>query len=73
MNEAVLGCRCCTAAINLAKAQLLMKENCLEVITKTYDIDKIGGMDKLKRWVISRQKLFTKEAQEANIQCPPVS
>ena len=58
------------AAINLAKAQLLMKENCLEVITRTYDIDKMGGLDKLKSWIRSRQKLFTKEAVEANIQMP---
>ncbi len=56
--------------INMAKAQLLMKENCLEVVTKTFDIDKIGGLDKLKAWVISRKQLFTKEAQDANIKMP---
>ena len=56
--------------INQAKAQLLMKENCLEVVTKTYDIDKIGGLDKLKSWVKSRVVLFSKEALEANIQTP---
>ena len=70
MNEAVLDVEAALVAINHAKAQLLMKENCLEVISKTYDIDKIGGMDKLKKWVLSRQKLFTKEALEANIQLP---
>lgn len=58
------------AAINQAKAQLLMKENCLEVITRKYDIDQIGGLSKLKSWVISRQKLFTREAQSANIDVP---
>jgi SpoVK/Ycf46/Vps4 family AAA+-type ATPase len=58
------------AAVNRAKAQLLMKENCLEVITKRYDIDQMGGLDKLKKWIVSRQKLFTKEAQAANIQMP---
>jgi SpoVK/Ycf46/Vps4 family AAA+-type ATPase len=56
--------------INIAKAQLLMKENCLEVVTKKYDISDIGGMEKLKQWVISRQILFGKDAQEANIQAP---
>ena len=56
--------------INLAKAQLLMKENCLEVVTKRYNIDEIGGMDKLKQWVVSRQILFGKDAQKANIQAP---
>jgi len=70
MNEAVLDVEAAIVAINQAKAQLLMKENCLEVITKTYDINKIGGLDKLKSWVVSRQKLFTKEAQEANVQMP---
>jgi SpoVK/Ycf46/Vps4 family AAA+-type ATPase len=58
------------SAINEAKAQLMMKENCMEIITKTYDINKIGGIDTLKKWVLSRQKLFTKEAQEANVQLP---
>lgn len=56
--------------INMAKAQLLMKENCLEVVTKIYDIDHIGGLDKLKTWVKSRSQLFSKEAQEANIKTP---
>lgn len=70
MNEAVLDVEAAIAAINKAKAQLLMKENCLEVITKTYDINKIGGLEKLKSWVASRQKLFTKEAQQANVQMP---
>ena len=70
MNEAVLDVEAAIVAINQAKAQLLMKENCLEVITKTYDINKIGGLDKLKSWVVSRQKLFTKEAQDANVQMP---
>jgi len=70
MHDEVRDVEPAIAQINLAKAQLLMKENCLEVITKTYDINMIGGMNKLKKWVFSRQKLFTKEAQEANVQMP---
>jgi len=70
LHQEVLDVEAAISAINRAKAQLLMKENCLEVVTKTYDINKIGGLDKLKAWVISRQKLFTKEAQEANVQLP---
>jgi len=70
MNDEVHDVEEALSAINKAKAQLLMKENCLEVITKKYDINQIGGMDKLKKWVISRQKLFTKEALEANVQMP---
>ena len=70
ISEAVLEIDKALSEINRTKAQLLMKENCLEVITKTYDIDNIGGLDKLKKWVVSRQKLFTKEAQQANVQMP---
>ena len=70
ISESVLDVEAALSEINRTKAQLLMKENCLEVITKTYDIDNIGGLDKLKSWVVSRKKLFTKEAQEANVQMP---
>jgi SpoVK/Ycf46/Vps4 family AAA+-type ATPase len=70
MNDSVHDVEDALAAINQAKAQLLMKENCLEVVSKTYEIDQIGGMDKLKKWVFSRQKLFTKEAMASNIQLP---
>jgi len=58
------------ARINQAKAQLLLKENCLEVISKTYDIDQIGGLKKLKRWMVSGHKLFGPEAQKAKIKAP---
>jgi AAA+ superfamily predicted ATPase len=70
VSDGVLDVDEALAAVNRAKAQLLMKENCLEVITKSYDIDQMGGLDKLKKWIISRQKLFTKEALAANIQMP---
>jgi len=70
LSESVVDIDAALHEINLAKAQLLMKENCLEVVTKRYDIDEIGGLDKLKAWVVSRRELFSKEAQEANIQAP---
>jgi len=70
VSDGVLDAGEALAAVNRAKAQLLMKENCLEVITKSYDIDQMGGLDKLKKWIISRQKLFTKEAMAANIEMP---
>lgn len=70
ISESVLEIDAALRGINLAKAQLLMKENCLEVITKTYDIDQIGGLEKLKKWVVSRQSLFSKDAHDANIQAP---
>jgi SpoVK/Ycf46/Vps4 family AAA+-type ATPase len=70
MNDEVVDVEGALEEINHAKAQLLMKENCLEVITKTYDINRIGGMEKLKKWVFSRQRLFTKEAQQENVTLP---
>jgi len=70
VSESVLDVDEALHGINLAKAQLLMKENCLEVVTKTYDIDQIGGLDKLKHWIKARQVLFGKDAQDANIQAP---
>ena len=70
LSGSVLDINAALKGINLAKAQMLMKENCLEVITKTYEIDQIGGLDKLKSWVVSRKTLFSKEAQEANIKSP---
>jgi SpoVK/Ycf46/Vps4 family AAA+-type ATPase len=70
VSESVPDVDAALSAINQAKAQLLMKENCLEVITKTYDINKIGGLGKLKSWMVSRHSLFSKEAQEANIRAP---
>jgi SpoVK/Ycf46/Vps4 family AAA+-type ATPase len=70
ISDSVVDVDAALNSINLAKAHLLMKENCLEVITKTYDIDQIGGLDKLKNWMLSRRILFSKEAQEAKIQVP---
>ena len=70
VSESMLDIEAALSGINQAKAQLLMKENCLEVISKTYDIDQIGGMEKLKKWVISRRDLFSKEARDAHIRAP---
>ena len=70
VNDSMFDVETALSGINRAKAQLLMKENCLEVITKTYDIDQIGGMEKLKKWVISRRDLFSKEARDAHIKAP---
>ena len=70
ISEEVLDVAAAVAAINLAKAQSLMKENCLEVITKTYDIDQIGGLKRLKQWTLARRSLFSKEARDAHIDVP---
>ncbi len=52
------------------KSQVLMKESCLKVMPRDFDIDSIGGLQKLKEWVRARGKLLTKEAREAGMQMP---
>ena len=56
--------------VNEARAQVLMKENCLQLILDKIDIDRLGGLDKLKRWTVSRQQLFSKEARDKRIKAP---
>ncbi len=56
--------------VRQARAQVLLKENCLQVIHERVDIDQIGGLTRLKNWMRSREKLFTHEAREARIKAP---
>ena len=56
--------------ISEARAQVLMKEHCLKLILDKIDIDQLGGLNKLKRWTLSRQQLFSKEAREKRIKAP---
>ena len=56
--------------IQRARAQVLMKEDCLEVIPEKLDLRQIGGLEKLKTWTLNRRQLFSKEAREANIKAP---
>ncbi len=53
-----------------ARAQVLMKEDCLEVIPQKLDLRQIGGLDKLKTWTLNRRRLFSKEARDAHIDAP---
>lgn len=52
------------------RAQALMKESCLEVINSDLDLDSLGGLANLKKWIISRRLLFGLEAQQEGI-APP--
>ena len=52
------------------KSQVLLKESCLKVMPRGFDIDSIGGLQKLKEWVRARGKLLTKEAHDAGIPMP---
>ena len=63
MNEALTW-------IHQARAQMLMKENCLEVVTDRIDIEQMGGLAKLKSWTLSRRQLFSKAARDAGIKAP---
>ena len=56
--------------VHQARAQVLMKENCLQVVNERIDIEQLGGLSKLKSWTLNRQKLFSKEARDAGIQAP---
>lgn len=70
ISESALEVDKALSKINQAKAQMLMKENCLEVISKSYDIDQIGGLKNFKKWVVSRRALFSRKARESRIQPP---
>ena len=52
------------------KAQVLKKESCLVVVPGEFDVDSIGGLENLKKWVDARGTLFTQEASNAGI-LPP--
>jgi len=56
--------------IQRARAQVLMKEDCLEVISEKLDIRQLGGLNRLKTWTLNRRKLFSKEARAAHINAP---
>lgn len=59
-----------TRVVRAEKAQLLMKENCLEVIESDLDLDQIGGLVSLKKWIHSRHELFGAKAEAAGIDPP---
>lgn len=52
------------------KSYALMKEGCLQFVSRTVKLDQIGGLDNLKEWVLSRKSLFTRQAFESGIPLP---
>ncbi len=56
--------------IHLEKKQLILKENVLEFFTHTLTMDDMGGLDKLKDWLMKRKKAFSKEAREFGLDKP---
>jgi len=70
ISESALDAQLALRWIQRARAQVLMKEDCLEVVQEKLDINQIGGLEKLKAWTLNRRALFSKEAREANIKAP---
>ena len=52
------------------KAQALRKGGLLEVITSTESLDSIGGLDRLKGWLLQRREAFTKRARDYGLPLP---
>ena len=57
-------------AIRSVKARLLRKESCLESLPVDLDLDQVGGLRSLKKWIRSRHQLFSSKAQAAGIEPP---
>jgi ATP-dependent 26S proteasome regulatory subunit len=56
--------------IHLEKKQLILKENVLEYFTHALTLKDMGGLDKLKDWLMKRKKAFSKEAREFGLDKP---
>jgi SpoVK/Ycf46/Vps4 family AAA+-type ATPase len=56
--------------IHQEKKQLILKENVLEFFTHALTLDDMGGLDKLKDWLMKRKKAFSKEAREFGLDKP---
>lgn len=52
------------------KRKLMKEESLLEFVRTPLDIDQIGGMDNLKKWLRLRSRTFTAEAREFGIKAP---
>jgi len=57
--------------IRAEKATALMREACLKYIPDTVDIDRVGGLQNLKEWVLTRRSFFSGERSDARV--PPPS
>jgi SpoVK/Ycf46/Vps4 family AAA+-type ATPase len=56
--------------IHHEKKQLILKENVLEYFTHVLTLEDMGGLDKLKDWLLKRRKAFSKEAREFGLDKP---
>ena len=58
------------AIVAREKAHALKKGGLLEVITPTESLDSIGGLDRLKAWLLQRREAFTKRARDYGLPLP---
>jgi len=52
------------------KAQAVKKSGLLEIIDSTESLDDIGGLDQLKRWLVTRRDAFTERARQYGLPLP---
>ncbi len=56
--------------IHEEKKQLILKEGVLEYFTHKLTLGDMGGMEKLKDWLVKRQKAFSKAARDFGLDKP---
>jgi len=56
--------------IRAEKATALMREACLKYIPDTVAIDRVGGLENLKEWVLTRRSFFSGERADARVSPP---
>lgn len=52
------------------KGAALMREACLKFVADSVDIDRVGGLEHLKEWVLARQALFAGGEATAGVPLP---
>ncbi len=68
--EGKLDLDACLAEVREEKGAALMREACLKFIPSGVDIARVGGLENLKEWVLSRRAFFTGEANTAGVPLP---
>lgn len=56
--------------ISEEKKQAVAKEGLLEWLEPEGDLSSVGGLDELKRWLVQREKAFTKQARDFGLPEP---
>ncbi len=70
VSDDIREARQATEAVRKIKAELLRKESCLESMPVNLDLEQIGGLRALKKWIRTRHELFGQRAQDAGIEPP---